>query len=90
VKNIKRYLINNQGFQEKDMLILMDDGSGHPPTKKNIEDSFTRVVEYSNAGDVVFIHYSGHGGHVKDLDGKWRGFARKNTYSTRNDEALSI
>lgn len=67
--NIKRYLIQNEGFQEKDMLILMDDGQHHAPTKKNITDAFHRITQYSRAGDVVFIHYSGHGGRVKDLDG---------------------
>jgi hypothetical protein len=51
------------------MLILMDDGTTHAPTKKNIEDAFTRITQYSKAGDVVFIHYSGHGGRVEDLDG---------------------
>lgn len=69
VGNIKQYLINEQGFKEKDMLILMDDGQHHPPTKKNIEDSFKRITEYSKANDVVFIHYSGHGGRVEDLNG---------------------
>ena len=69
VKNIKQYLTTKQGFNEKDMLILMDDGAHHNPTKKNIEDAFKRVVQYSKAGDVVFIHYSGHGSRVKDLNG---------------------
>ena len=69
VGNIKQYLITQQGFKEKDMLILMDDGKCHPPTKKNIEDSFKRITQYSQANDVVFIHYSGHGGRVKDLNG---------------------
>jgi hypothetical protein len=50
-------------------LILMDDGQHHAPTKKNITDAFHRITQYSRAGDVVFIHYSGHGGRVKDLDG---------------------
>lgn len=57
--NIKNYLINAQGFLASDMLILMDDGRNHPPTKKNIEDAFKRIAEYSSDGDVVFIHYSG-------------------------------
>ena len=69
VKNIKKYLIKSQGFKEKDMIILMDDGRHHLPTKKNILEAFDRVVEYSNAGDVVFIHYSGHGGRVRDTSG---------------------
>jgi len=67
--NIKRYLIQDQGFQEKDMLILMDDGRHHLPTKKNILEAFDRIVEYSKPGDVVFIHYSGHGGRVRDTSG---------------------
>ena len=67
--NIKKYLIKNQGFQEKDMLILMDDGRHHPPTKANIMNAFDRIVQYSKAGDVVFIHYSGHGGRVRDTSG---------------------
>jgi hypothetical protein len=32
-------------------------------------NSFKRVAEYSNPGDVVFIHYSGHGGQLVDQDG---------------------
>jgi len=69
LKNIKNYLINAQGFRESDMLILMDDGRHHPPTKRNIEDAFRRITEYSQAGDVVFVHYSGHGGRVRDYSG---------------------
>jgi hypothetical protein len=69
VNNIKRYLIQHEGFLEKDMLILMDNNQNHAPTKKNIMDAFARITQYSKAGDCVFIHYSGHGGRVKDLDG---------------------
>lgn len=69
VKNIKRYLIEHQGFQEQDMLILMDDGRCNPPTRRNIMDAFTRITQYSEAGDVVFVHYSGHGGRVEDTSG---------------------
>ena len=58
-----------QGFKESEMLGLMDDGRHHPPTRKNIEDAFRRITEYSNAGDVVFVHYSGHGGRVRDTSG---------------------
>jgi len=67
--NIKRYLIGKQGFKENDMLILMDDGRHHSPTRKNILEAFDRIVEYSKSGDVVFIHYSGHGGRVRDTSG---------------------
>ena len=69
VKNIKKYLIEAQGFNEHEMLILMDDGRHQPPTKRNIMDAFTRLTQYSQAGDVVFVHYSGHGGRVVDTSG---------------------
>jgi metacaspase-1 len=51
------------------MLILMDDGKHPAPTKKNITDAFSRIVQYSQSGDVVFVHYSGHGGRVRDTSG---------------------
>lgn len=70
VKNIKRYLIEKQGFKEQDMLILMDDGVHTSPTRRNLMDAFTRITQYSEPGDVVFIHYSGHGGRVVDTSGK--------------------
>jgi metacaspase-1 len=64
-----QYLERVHGFEEKNMIILMDDGKHHTPTRRNIEDAFRRIVEYSQAGDVVFIHYSGHGGRVRDTSG---------------------
>ncbi|CAB9521275.1 Metacaspase-1 [Seminavis robusta] len=69
VKNIKEYLIQCQGFKESDMLIMMDDGQHHEPTKQNIEQAFTRITQYAKAGDAVFVHYSGHGGRVRDTSG---------------------
>jgi len=48
VKNIKRYLIDSEGFQEADMLILMDDGRHNAPTRKNIMDAFTRITNTVN------------------------------------------
>ena len=59
VKNIKGYLENALGFRDQDMLVLMDDGKHHAPTRQNMFNAFKRIAEYSKAGDVVFIHYSG-------------------------------
>jgi Caspase domain len=69
VRNIKQYLIDVQGFKESEMLILMDDGRTHPPTRRNIEDAFQRICQYSVAGDIVWVHYSGHGSRVRDVSG---------------------
>jgi metacaspase-1 len=69
VGNIKQYLTDVHGFNESEMLILMDDGRHHEPTRRNIEDAFQRITQYSQAGDVVFVHYSGHGSRVRDTSG---------------------
>jgi hypothetical protein len=58
--NMKNYLSQVHGFRESEMLILMDDGHHHAPTRRNLEDAFARICQYSVAGDVVFVHYSGH------------------------------
>lgn len=57
------------GFQEGNIEVLMDDGNHTSPTHANIIAAFARIVEASQSGDVVFTHYSGHGGKVKDQDG---------------------
>jgi len=69
--NVKDYLIKACGFKESEMLILMDDGKHTMPTKKNIEDAFTRMTQYSQPGDVVFVSFSGHGGRIEDTSGKF-------------------
>lgn len=69
VGNVKDYLENALGFRDEDMLVLMDDQKHHPPTRQNIINAYKRVAEYSKPGDVVFIHYSGHGGRLVDQDG---------------------
>ncbi len=66
---MKNYLTRVHGFKESEMLILMDDGRHHAPTHANIINAFQRITEYSHAGDVVFVHYSGHGGSVVDTSG---------------------
>jgi hypothetical protein len=66
VDNMKKFLIEKQGFSEQNMVILMDDGKHTSPTKKNILNAFQQVAEQSSSGDVVFVHYSGHGGRIKD------------------------
>jgi metacaspase-1 len=51
------------------MLILMDDGKHHMPTKHMIMEGFRKLVEISEPGDVVFVSFSGHGGQMVDTSG---------------------
>eukprot|EP00536_Pseudo-nitzschia_multiseries_P004412 jgi/Psemu1/188031/e_gw1.73.141.1 len=62
VANVKKYLCNHCGFEEKHVLLLIDDGRNHHPTRDNIIRALRRLVEHSKPGDSVYFHYSGHGG----------------------------
>jgi hypothetical protein len=66
VKNISQYLIKAHGFQKKNMATLMDDGRNEEPTYANIMLAFERVARDSQPGDTVWVHYSGHGGRLRD------------------------
>lgn len=69
VKNMKEYLITVHGFEEQNMLILMDDNYHPNPTRMNILNAYRNLVRESKPGDTAFCHYSGHGGSVKDYSG---------------------
>lgn len=59
VGNIKDYIMDAQGFQEKDIVVLMDDGNHTNPTYDNIIGAFRTLVSETEAGDCAFLHYSG-------------------------------
>jgi hypothetical protein len=66
---MKEYLMNIQGFKEENIALLLDDGKNYLPTKANIFWAIQSLVRNSRSGDVVFTHFSGHGGKVKDDNG---------------------
>lgn len=66
--NMKNYIMNVWGFEEKNITVLMDDGYHQRPTRRNIINAYQDVAYASQSGDVVFCHYSGHGGRVRDDD----------------------
>jgi len=68
-RNVKEYLIKNAGFLRENMLITMDDGKHHQPTKKLIEDGLMKLAEISQPGDCIFVQFSGHGGRIVDSSG---------------------
>jgi hypothetical protein len=58
-EQMKEYIKNCHGFQEKYITILMDDGKHTSPTAKNIIAAYAKIVSESQSGDVIFCHYSG-------------------------------
>lgn len=69
VGNIQDYLVKNQGFQQENITVLMDDGTQQSPTYDNIIAAFRKLVSETESGDCAFFHYSGHGGRLEDDDG---------------------
>mmetsp|Transcript_11345 Transcript_11345/g.20871 ORF Transcript_11345/g.20871 Transcript_11345/m.20871 type:complete len:316 (+) Transcript_11345:207-1154(+) len=69
VANISKYLKGCLGFEQDNMMVLMDDHRHEEPTYRNIMRAFDWIVSESQPGDTVWIHYSGHGGRLEDQDG---------------------
>mmetsp|Transcript_59583 Transcript_59583/g.126657 ORF Transcript_59583/g.126657 Transcript_59583/m.126657 type:complete len:348 (-) Transcript_59583:109-1152(-) len=69
VHNIKGFLTSN--FRIDEVLVLTDDQKNPRsiPTRQNILNAFRWLRNGARAGDSLVLHYSGHGGSVKDTDG---------------------
>ncbi|HXF03992.1 MAG TPA: caspase family protein [Blastocatellia bacterium] len=65
VKNIKGALTRYYGFADKDITIVTD----FDATKKRIQREIEKLVRRARRGDVLLLHYSGHGSNVPDNDG---------------------
>jgi metacaspase-1 len=68
VKNMVEYIKDVHGFSDENITILMDDGEHEMPTKENMMAAYAKIVEDSEPGDAILLHYSGHGARVKDDD----------------------
>ncbi|HNZ43778.1 MAG TPA: caspase family protein [Bacteroidales bacterium] len=61
---IKNALLT-QGFKEADIRLLQDKDAD----KAGIVKAFDDLAANTNPGDVVFVHFSGHGQQIEDNDG---------------------
>ncbi|KAK1393190.1 Metacaspase-4 [Heracleum sosnowskyi] len=62
VKRMHRCLIDRFGFSDNDISVLIDtDKSYTQPTGKNIRRALSNLVGSASSGDILFVHYSGHG-----------------------------
>lgn len=83
VYSMKHYLKTVQGFLEKNIVVLIDDGGDKgdkhlDPSRHEIIRTLQLLVKDSMPGDAVFFHYSGHGGllypEANDFKAKYKGY----------------
>mmetsp|Transcript_19002 Transcript_19002/g.40075 ORF Transcript_19002/g.40075 Transcript_19002/m.40075 type:complete len:374 (+) Transcript_19002:87-1208(+) len=70
VHNICKYIMDVGNVEESNITILLDDGTSTPPTRENIMQALDELTQKCQPGDTAFVHYSGHGGRVKDETGE--------------------
>ncbi|ESQ27185.1 hypothetical protein EUTSA_v10018629mg [Eutrema salsugineum] len=62
VRRMHKCLVDRFGFSERNITELIDtDDSSTKPTGKNIRRALLNLVESAESGDVLVVHYSGHG-----------------------------
>ena len=59
VRRLRHHLIHEEGFEKRNVFVLMDDDRHREPTKGLILDSLERMCQISKAGDSIFFHFSG-------------------------------
>jgi len=65
VKNLMGALTTYYGFDDKDITTLTDAQA----TKKAMERAIKKLITKGTKGDVLLLHYSGHGSNVPDDNG---------------------
>ncbi|XP_010532015.1 PREDICTED: metacaspase-5-like [Tarenaya hassleriana] len=65
VWRMHKCLVDQYGFAEEDITVLIDtDDSYTKPTGKNIRRALSDLVGAAKPGDILVVHYSGHGTRV--------------------------
>ncbi|XVF00159.1 hypothetical protein REPUB_Repub03eG0261100 [Reevesia pubescens] len=72
-------LVERFGFDPSHVELLTDAPGSFMPTGENIKAALNEMVNQSEAGDVLFFHYSGHGTRIPSL---------KPGHPFRQDEAI--
>lgn len=65
VKNLKQALTTYYGFSAQDIISLTD----LQATKKAMQSAIKKLIVRGKKGDVLVLHYSGHGSNVPDDNG---------------------
>jgi hypothetical protein len=65
VKNMQHVLTRNYGFTAQDITVMADLAA----SKKAMQAAITKLIRGGRKGDVLLVHFSGHGSNVPDDDG---------------------
>ncbi|CAA3028644.1 Hypothetical predicted protein [Olea europaea subsp. europaea] len=68
VHSMRDFLVKQFNFPRDCILILSEEDSDMPPTKKNTEDGFKWLTRDLQFGDSLFFYYSGHGLRQPDFN----------------------
>mmetsp|Transcript_2494 Transcript_2494/g.2630 ORF Transcript_2494/g.2630 Transcript_2494/m.2630 type:complete len:512 (+) Transcript_2494:95-1630(+) len=69
VDTIRQLLTQTYGWPASCMHVLVDDGSTAPPTRSGILQELQWLSHDAQPGDVLFLHFSGHGAQKEDPHG---------------------
>jgi len=67
VTSMRNYLVEKQGFDFKNTILMTDD-TQIKPTKENIIKYLTLGISQLKEGDLFYFHYSGHGSQIVDTN----------------------
>jgi hypothetical protein len=65
VRNLQKALVDVYGFSTRDIVTLLDAQA----TRRNMQAAIRQLVSSGRKGDVLVLHFSGHGSNVPDKDG---------------------
>lgn len=66
--NIKNMLIDAYDYNNSNIIMLRDDKPDLLPTRNNIITNLTNVINESDKYEELWIHYSGHGSRIMDIN----------------------
>jgi hypothetical protein len=69
VVNMRNMLIDAYGYQSSNIVMLRDDDKYRLPTRANILAYIAYFINTASSSDTVWIHYSGHGTRLRDING---------------------
>jgi len=65
VKNLSAALVKYYGFSRSNIKVVAD----YDATKKRMQTEIEKLIAKAKSGDVLLVHYSGHGSNVPDKSG---------------------